>query len=289
MSFIIILVAIVIERFWTGRQRLCEMDLFGRYYLAVRQQFGESETYDGAVGVFCLLLPLMIFIGLLQQILSFDSVYLVSLFFGVVILLLCMGNNNLDHQLQRYLLASEKKDENELFEVSAEILKDAVPVDEAEREYKLIRTVLAHANDGLMAMLFWFFILGPMGAVLYRCTYVVKQYCEREKDTSDFSQSIQVLYGVLSWLPARITAYFYGFSGDYSASIRNRNQERRVDPGEWMNNNERIMVGSGLGALHLDEAGSSFPHDAVDKTRKLINRATIIFLSGIAILTFFGF
>lgn len=286
MSFIVILFALLIERFWNGMQRLRDRDLFGRYYLAVRQLFGESETYDGAVGVLCLMLPLIAVVGLLQQMLSFDSVYLLSLALSVVILLLCFGNNHLDNQMQRYLLASEKKDEDDLYEAAAEMLKDAVPVNAAERDYKLVRSILHNANDWLLAALFWFFILGPMGAVLYRCTHVVKQHCERAQETSDFAQSIHVLYGVLSWLPARLTAYAYGFSGNYSASTRNRNQERRVEPGEWMNNNGRMMVSSGLGALQLHETGSSFPDGQVKKVRRLIHRAILVWISGIAVLTY---
>lgn len=286
MSLIVILIALLIERFWNGIQWLRDMDLFGRYYVAVRKLFGESEAYDGAVGVFCLMFPLIVAIGLLQQILSFDSVYLLSLVLGVVIILLCFGNNNLDNQVQRYLLASEKKDEDDLYEVAAEMLKDAVPVNKAERDYKLVRTVLHNANDWLLAVLFWFFILGPMGAVLYRCTYVVKQHCERSNETSDFSQSIHILYGVLSWLPARLTAYAYGLAGNYSASTTNRNQDRRIEPGEWVNNNGRMMVASGLGALQMHETGSSFPGGQVKKARRLINRTILVWLSGIAVLTY---
>jgi len=286
MSFIVILIALLIERFWNGIQRLRDRDLFGRYYLAVRQLFGESETYDGAVGVLCLMLPLIVGIGLLQQIVSFDGVYLLSLALGVVILLLCFGNNHLDNQVQRYLFASEKKDDDDLYEAAAEMLKDAVPVNAAERDYKLVRSILHNANDWLLAVLFWFFILGPMGAVLYRCTYVVKQHCERANETSDFAQSIHVLYGVLSWLPARLTAYAYGLAGNYSTAIRNRNKERRVEPGEWMNNNGRMMVASGLGALQLHETGSSFPDGQVKKTRRLIHRAILVWVSGLAVLTY---
>ncbi len=287
MSFIVILIALLVERFWDGIQSLRDKDLLGRYYVMVRQWFGESETYDGAVGVLCLMLPLIVGIGLLQQLLSFDSVYLLSLILGVVTILLCFGNNHLDNQVQRYLLASEKKDEDDLYEAAADMLKDAVPVKEAERDYKLVRNILHNANDWLLAVLFWFFILGPMGAVLYRCTYVVKQHCEEAKETSDFAQSIHVLYGVLSWLPARLTAYAYGLAGNYSAAIRNRNQERRVEPGEWMNNNGRMMVSSGLGALQLHETGSSFSAGQVKNVRRLLHRAILVWLSGFAILTYF--
>ncbi len=290
MKFIAIVIALGVERFWGGVQNLRDLEPFLKYCRGARSWFGESETFDGAYGVILIFLPILLVVGLLQYFLDDGYWVFLGLVFAAIILLASIGPKDLGAEVQAYLEAIEHDDENAAYEHAVKILdEEAVPVVEAERDRKLIKAILMQANDWLLAVVFWFVLLGPLGAVMYRLSYVVKQCCEKDNDRSDFAHASHVLHGILAWIPSRLTGYAFALAGSFPDAIRNRNSAVNRGEGEWFHNNEQILLGAGLGALQLDHEDAAFNNQQVKKTLGLIRRTVIVWLTAIAIITLMGF
>ena len=106
-----------------------------------------------------------------------------------------------------------------------------------------IEATLRHAHHDLIAPLFWFVLLGPAGALMYRLAYLLKNaWSEQHPDFRRFSQQ---LFDWLDWLPARFTASCFAVVGDFEDAV----YCWRTQASLWPNEAIGIILASGAGAL----------------------------------------
>ncbi|OIQ82926.1 cobalamin biosynthesis protein CbiB [mine drainage metagenome] len=106
-----------------------------------------------------------------------------------------------------------------------------------------IEATLRHAHHDLFAPLFWFLLLGPAGALLYRLAYLLKNAWSEQHD--DFGHFPQRLFDWLDWLPARFTAGCFAVVGDFEDAVYCWRTQAALWPSEAIG----IILASGAGAL----------------------------------------
>jgi len=146
--------------------------------------------------------------------------------------------------------------------------------------------VLVDANDRLFAVLFWFILLGPLGAVMYRSAAVLQQ--QRSDDGGQFADNVAWLHAVLVWLPARLLALTYALSGHFDAAIEGWREVHDEHP-QGSEGSEQVLAVTGMGALGLrDEDFEEAGKPAVRAAMRLVWRTLTIWLVIIALLTLAG-
>ncbi len=106
-----------------------------------------------------------------------------------------------------------------------------------------IEATLRHAHHDLFAPLFWFLLLGPAGALLYRLSYLLKHAWGERPD--DFRRIALRAFDWLDWLPARFTASSFAVVGDFEDAV----YCWRTQAASWPNEAIGIILASGAGAL----------------------------------------
>ena len=106
-----------------------------------------------------------------------------------------------------------------------------------------IEATLRHAHHDLFAPLFWFVLLGPAGAVLYRLAYLLCQ-AWRDQDHA-FREFSQRLFDWIDWLPARFSAASFAVVGDFEDAV----YCWRTQASLWSDRAIGILLASGAGAL----------------------------------------
>ncbi len=127
----------------------------------------------------------------------------------------------------------------------------------------IVRQVICHsvlaAHHHVFGVLAWYTVLtalglGPIGAVFYRLSGYVAQYWTRprsapQQPVSDALQAVSLwAWGVIDWLPSRITAFAFAVVGSFEDTIdawRKLDQTRRID-------NEGVVVAATAGAIGLN-------------------------------------
>ncbi len=160
-----------------------------------------------------------------------------------------------------------------------------------------IETTLMRAHYSLYAPVFWFMLLGPAGAVLYRLTQSVDQ-AWGSQDIA-FNRVPRQIFHWLDWLPARFTAVAFAVVGDFEDAL----YCWRTQAAAWKNEALGIMLASGAGALGV-RLGEPLPYrgiveyrpelglgDAADadylmSTVGLIWRALVLMLALMLLMTF---
>lgn len=234
MSFLAIILALLLDRLLLEDESYRQHHWFNTYAAKAREYLPETPWAP----LLLLTLPLLA-IAWLQS--TFDH-GLAALIFGCTLLLFTLGPRDLDREANRIIdqLESGQCDYQAAFE---QLTGRAAPGVIAAR--RLTESILSQANTRLFSVLFWFVILGPLGAALYRLTRLAQARCAEERK-SEAGVILERLLYLLEWVPARLTALTYAMGGSYENAMqgwRRCNQEQTTDQ------NRAILEASGMGAL----------------------------------------
>lgn len=103
----------------------------------------------------------------------------------------------------------------------------------------------------VFAPLFWFLVLGPGGAVLYRLALTMAESWQSQAPLSEtpapFGSFARRAFDVLDWLPVRMTAATFAIVGDFEDAV----YCWRTQAVQWPDPTDGILLASGAGALGI--------------------------------------
>ncbi|MCK9608880.1 MAG: adenosylcobinamide-phosphate synthase CbiB [Methylomonas sp.] len=120
-----------------------------------------------------------------------------------------------------------------------------------------VESVLENGADAVFAPLFWFVLLGPFGALLYRfCNTLDAMWGYKTPRYRHFGWTAARFDDLLNWIPARLTALSYAAIGNSRQAIDAwQNQAHLLD-----SPNAGPVMTAGAGALNLQLGGPACYH-----------------------------
>ena len=287
MTLISALLGIVIDRFVGHLHVYRHYNHFLAYTDWLRNQLPAALT-SGFVGLLLVLLPVLLLVSFLQGWLSSWVLGgLFNLLFSVAVLVYCLGPRDMAADVDTYCEVCTA-DDHQLRQHAASRLTDNDQAPESVRECisRVTRAVLVRANDRLFAVLFWFVLLGPVGAVLYRASSVL--FKQRLSD-DEFGEWLQRLFAALVWVPARLTALGYALSGHFDAALDGWRAAHLAHP-QGVGGSEQVIAETGLGALDLrgEQAEIDDYQKPVRAAMQLVWRNLTIWLVAVSVMTLAG-
>lgn len=293
MTLIAILISLTIERFLGCLQEYRRFGWFRRFADWVRTRAG---VLDGPLGVLLAVGAVLLVVGVIQNKLG-ETSGLLSFLFGVAVLVLSLGPKTFYDRVKDYLGAVERGNTESACWYAGEILGRKVSAnDEAALTRGVAESLFVIAHDRILAVIFWFAILGPLGAAFYRLTSILRTPPAGEEEVAQrtrFDASAAQLNFILAWVPARLAVLGYAVIGSFVDALgycRNKTQECSE---RWSDANDRLLVCAGTGALRLGlqpEEGAT----AADNVREvhdalaLVRRSIAVWLAVIALMTLSG-
>jgi len=286
MSLIAIILSLIVERFLGSMAELRRFGWFHRYSATLARVLRRQAYLTGSVSVLLLLaLPLLI-VAALDYYLA-HLWFLFTLAFGVLILLFSFGPCDLEAEVEAFIDARERNDEESAIWHASELIGEEIPEHSAQLTRRIMESTLQQANERLLAVIFWFVLLGPAGALLYRLS---QQLMVVERDSEDdFAEAAIRLHYLLAWIPARLCVLAYALAGSFVDTV----QAWRNDATSWPESTNHILITAGFGALRFepDELEEDNPEqqlEMVSETLSLVQRAVLVFISAIALFTLAG-
>ncbi|MDA1107946.1 MAG: regulatory signaling modulator protein AmpE [Proteobacteria bacterium] len=250
MLLIAILFALGAEKLFPAVQVLRHFDWLGGYSAWLRPRMGALEK--GASGVLIVIGPPVLLIGVSYFILH-QIQWLLGFAFNVVVLLLCLGPRHLDEQIERYIKSRESNDTEAAHRAAGDLLHEQVSGPSFHLNRAVTESILVQSNERVFAVLFWFALLPPFGAVLYRLSLTLKQVTAKERGVSEFARAAARLHAILDWVPARLVALGYATTGSFVDALSHWRASRARWAGKWEDSSVGVLLASGIGALQLNE------------------------------------
>lgn len=252
MTLIALIVCLSLEIFWPQVEEYRRLDRFGQYTAWLQGRFGQEGWWNGAVGVVMVLLVPLLAAGIIQSVLASVWLGLFELVFGIAVLSYCLRFQPLDRMVDTYCDAKEVEDESQAELSIAEVNGKTSFTDE-----DVTRTILVQSNERLFSVLFWFFLLGPLGALLCRLSFWLGY--ESSDQDNDFANAARRLQGILSWAPARLLAAGYAVTGSFEDAVHawrectfsssERNLDGQEEAESFTEVSNKILYQTGMGAL----------------------------------------
>jgi AmpE protein len=286
MTLIAILLGLLVEHFIGQLHQLRRYDLFQVSVLRIRDFLGGG-IWDGLAGAILVLLPVYVVTAWLQSWLNESFLGLPGLLFSVVALIYCLGPRDLKDDVEQYRAAMLKDDSGLAVHLAEELLDTAPPEDPEQQAAMVMRAVLTQAHVRLFGVLFWFVLLGPAGAILFRATQLLTEL--QDEHEGQFATAAEQILSVLAWPSTRLVALGYSLSGHFEAAIEGW-RRHIAGAGHFESQPELLLAAVGIGALDVaDRAPEELDwyeilHDAI----RLVWRTLILWIFVVALLTFAG-
>jgi adenosylcobinamide-phosphate synthase len=179
-----------------------------------------------------------------------------------VLLYLALGARSLGQHAEavgRSLAAGDLPGARE--QVGRMVSRETAEMDEEAVARAAVESVLENGCDAVFGALFWFFVAGAPGAVLYRLANTLDAMWGYRNDRYlHFGWAAARLDDGLNWLPARLTALTYALLGHTRPAWRCwRSQAPR-----WDSPNAGPVMAAGAGALALRLGGAAVYHGCLE-------------------------
>jgi AmpE protein len=271
MTFIIILLAFIIERFfdWT---HLRQWSWFAVYQTKILSRIKNPTAIKNLAAI---VLPLALGVGFVNVLLT-DVLYgFLKLIFGILLLVYCLGLHNFWAEVYKSIAALHRSDsETAIAEIQKEF-QIVFPHEPQAFHRAFTEALFLEAHKRVFAVIFWFILLGPMGAVLYRSLDLVQK-------ASNLASGLALQFqGLLDWMPARVYTFLFALGGHFKNVICILRENLKADPHQ----NQALISQAGIAALdvmidkRLPEDGS-----AEKEALALLDR---VFVMGLVFLAFF--
>lgn len=285
MIFLSILIALVLERvtpqFVELRQTSWLAD-FSEWLNTVLHIDRLSAWPALAVIIFPLFLLVWIVSGMFEN--AFFGLF--ELAFNVAVVFFCVGPKALDLQVDNYLDALEIGDAEQRFTVASQITSEAPANDLGTQVTQVARAIFSEANRRVFAVLFWFVVLGPVAAVLYRLVEQLGNAGYLHASLDSVRQLSQKITGWIEWLPTRITLFVFMVSGNFEAGLQNYRQDTAVAI-DLDEQNQQLLKNVGFHCIARHQvADEEQGIDLVRKSRGLVLRSAIVWLCIIGVIIF---
>lgn len=277
MTFIVTLIALLIERFfdWSHLRR---WNWYSAYQLATIKRFvGKSPYFILAITI----VPLLLLVLVLQVLLKHSLFGLMEFLFQLFLFLYCLGPQNLWVDTFACINALVQGDA----QLAADKLKVSFGVTVAGSKQELHEQLLNHifiaANRRIFAIVFWFMVLGPIGAMLYRTVTLSAANFPKLTAVPALLQAARSVEAILDWLPVRILSCVFALGGHFAKVISCWRKKSLLG----LEMNEALLTACGTAALGNNDIEKIVDDGSIERSAiGLLDRSFVITLVIVAII-----
>lgn len=257
---IVILLCLALNRFTPMGKWVRNYGWLDQYFEYHHKWLGTTPFGKGVLGLFMALLPAVIVVALFQWMMIYFMWGIAGFVFAAAVLLYALG------VMPTITVGHTPPAKSSTIEEVARHEGAAVVTP------KSTGSLLWQAQTNMFAVLFWFVLLGPAGAVLYRFSRLLSEHAYAE-DSPQIRDAAVTWISYLDWIPVRLLALSFVLAGRFESTIKVWWHQITTAP----KGNEAYLEACSHAAL---ESG----HDTPQRQWALYQRALIILLIVLALV-----
>jgi AmpE protein len=293
MTLIALALGLMLEHVATALLHLRELRWFDRYYDAALEIIAVWPRWAIYLGLVLVLAVPALPVLILSLALQGPEIYwdLAYLSFAVLIVFFCLGPRDLGSEVDEYCEAKDRGD-------AAAAARVLLEMSEAERprasDIEVVEdAIFVQSNNRIFGVIFWFVVLGPVGAWIFRVSDLLRRRVVFEQlrggpAGESTLVAIEAIYGLLKWIPARLAMLGYAMSGSFDDAM-NAWRAQLNTPGMPIDQRNDLLIariGKASMTGYLDEPANSSA--AARNAMRIVRRTVFIWVSVIALMTLFG-
>lgn len=276
MILLSVLIVLGLVQLWGSGAPVHHDKWFKRWVLWIHRQMPHAP---GVLLFFALAGPVLGLAAVVHFVSSVQS--WLTVFIAIPVLLYCLGRGEFSTLIQSYLTACTSRNWENAID-AAKRLGIADTSIEGEQWSKLHSQVLFATSykgfERMFAVLFWFMLLGPVGALLYRLSFL---YVGVMSDKADRSMASRWLW-LLEWPAVRVLGLSFAFTGNFVSCI----QHWREFIACTESSSDKVLVYAIRGALTLGERIALDVSDTeLRALQSLLSRTLLLWICLLALST----
>lgn len=247
MSFLALILVMLLEHFRPLDQRIQLYVQFARYGNFLERHFNAGRYRYGMLAWALGVLPPALAVGLAYFFL-YQASHVLALLFSVAVLYLTLGCSLFTRTASKVATALRNDDLATARSLIGEW--EAYPVAELSANALTrvaMEKLLLCAHKQFFGVFFWFVLLGPAGALLYRLAQILNQKWGAldHQEYGRFGLFPDTAFHFLDWAPLRLTAISFAVMGNFEDAVRCWQEQARL----WVHPAQGIILAAGAGAL----------------------------------------
>lgn len=298
MKLIALLIGLLVERLATRLFHLRRLRWLERVIDAGFRQAERLANWPAVIPVILIIILLLLPVAAAVFALGDAFLGFPYIIVAIIVLFFSFGPQDITEDVDEYCEAVEDGDAERIRQTAKAIIESDVPEDDRKRIHRVEEGVCVQANNRLFAIIFWFILLGPLGAWAYRSTDLVRRravFCaDREEQCDSTTERIRdaaiKLHGWFAWIPARLTAIGYAAAGHFDAAIGAWRAPTENKGDSVSEHNDHLLARVGVAALALPDGDDTAERAIAGATaaNRLVFRLFMIWAVVIAAMTLYG-
>ena len=216
-----------------------------------------------------------------------------SFLFAVVVLFYCLGPRDLERDVEAVDKAPDIDRRTEAAQaLKPEEMSAALPF----RAEPLVEAAFTAGLRRVFGVVFWFAVLGPVGAVLYRLTLLLAYTPAHAQALPAAQQSLAEKFArLLDWLPAHLIALALAIASDFDAVLKTWREYHAAHGKGYLYLDSGFLGAIARASVDADvEAGDGHAVDTtdplveLDDAMTLIRRVLVVWLAVLAVIVIAG-
>jgi membrane protein required for beta-lactamase induction len=281
MTFLIVLLALILEWVLHVGQFLYRFCCFESYVSVLRSWFNKLRWWQGYIGVAIIVIPLLLLVVILFLVFHKVFYHIIYYVISLLILLYCLGPEDFNARLKQYFNACEAGN----YPAGLEKIRGIVGIESEmlESPYRFITlAIFSKFNENIFAVLFWFVILGPLGAVLYRTIALTNQHANKAANQDVLlATAAHSCQNILDWIPLRLLSLGYALVGNFQPTFKYWLANVISEPAK----NQQLIEQTGMLALNSDSYNLEGTLEENKLALELTQRTLIVYSVVLALIT----
>lgn len=215
MTLVFVLITLAIDLISIDLERFRKFNWFISLYHLSDRRFMNNKYWDGNFGLLGLLAIPILSLSLIIFILGYWSSFAEAILV-ISILIYCISPKKLLSQFDKYIISIEKE-EADASVLAQQLINKEITNNSDDVEVAIMKSFFVGAHKQILAAIFWYFMLGVVGVLLYRL--VDKLHDELSNVSNGFSESTSILLNILEWPSTRVFAIGLALAGNLVGAI----------------------------------------------------------------------
>lgn len=290
MTLISVIICLIFERFLSSLHTIRNFHWLESLALGMAKSASEKSLVKNLLLLILLIALPVIVVTVIDIQLHYIFVPLEFLF-STAILFYSLGPETFYDRLKSFCSAKQAGDQESANWYVEKIVRRQLSSEEKENTPAvLIHDLFPLVNDRIFAPVFWYCLLGPTGAIAYRCVSRIDfAYANSTTVPSLMKRSAAILISIVNWMPARVTGLGFMLVGNFADSLgycRHMGLSRLFKAHQI--HSQALLRCLGNGSISLPKASSHIQSEHIAAAASLIRRNFELWLGVLAILTLLG-